>query len=74
MPRGCRLRQTGVGTRCDLRPLGRGHGVEPERVRDCDGRFTSSLRHFDWRVFLRPRTLIYAGLWSAIGIGMVRSP
>ena len=45
--------------------------IEPERVRGADGRFISAVRHFDWRVFLRPRTLIYTGLWVAIGLGML---
>ncbi|MCE7026531.1 cytochrome c oxidase accessory protein CcoG [Jiella avicenniae] len=45
--------------------------IEPGRVRDADGRFVSAVRHFDWHVFLRPRTLIYTGLWVAIGLGML---
>ncbi|MAU98156.1 MAG: cytochrome c oxidase accessory protein CcoG [Fulvimarina sp.] len=45
--------------------------IEPARIRNADGRFVSAVRHFDWRVFLRPRTLLYAGLWTAIGIGLL---
>jgi len=45
--------------------------IEPERVRDGQGRFLSGLRHFDWHVFLRPRTLLYAGLWSLIGVALL---
>ncbi|MBO0906143.1 cytochrome c oxidase accessory protein CcoG [Jiella sonneratiae] len=47
------------------------HAIEPERVRDVAGRFVPAVRHFDWHVFLRLRTLIYAGLWAAIGLGML---
>ena len=45
--------------------------IEPERVRDESGRFMPKLKHFDWHIFLRTRTLIYAGIWVAIGIGLL---
>ncbi|MCB8838587.1 cytochrome c oxidase accessory protein CcoG [Aurantimonas sp. VKM B-3413] len=45
--------------------------IDPARVRDETGRFRDRLKHFDWHVFLRPRTLIYAGLWAAIGVGLL---
>ena len=45
--------------------------IEPERVRDDTGQFMPKLKHFDWHIFLRPRTLIYAGIWVAIGIGLL---
>lgn len=44
--------------------------IEPERVRKGDG-FAQGVRHFDWRIFIRPRTLIYAGAWSALGIALI---
>ena len=30
----------------------------------------AGLRHFDWRIILRTRTLIYLAMWSAIGVGL----
>jgi cytochrome c oxidase accessory protein FixG len=45
--------------------------IEPNRVRDCSGNFVSGIRHFDWHIFLRPRTLIYLGLWSLVGLGLL---
>lgn len=46
-------------------------GIDPNRTRDAAGKFIEQVRHFSAKVFLRPRTLIYVGLWSAIGIGML---
>ena len=45
--------------------------IEPARLRDTAGNFIASVRHFDWHVIIRPRTLIYSGLWSAFGVGIV---
>ncbi len=45
--------------------------IEPGRLRDGAGNFISAVRHFDWHVILRPRTLIYVGLWSLVGVGLV---
>jgi cytochrome c oxidase accessory protein FixG len=45
--------------------------IEPSRVRTPDGKFTGQVRHFDWKVILRPRILIYAGLWSLVGIALL---
>ena len=45
--------------------------IDPKRIRDENGRFHDIVRHFDWRIFLRPRTLIYLGAWVAIGLGML---
>ena len=44
--------------------------IDPSRVRDHAGRFIAGLRHFDWRIILRTRTLIYLAMWSAIGVGL----
>ncbi len=46
-------------------------GIEPVRVRKADGAFSDSVRHFNWRIILRPRTLLYMGVWTAVGIGLV---
>src|SRR5690606_24617824 len=27
-------------------------------------------RHFDWKIILRPRTLLYFGVWAAVGLGL----
>ncbi len=45
--------------------------IDPGRVRDATGRFGDLVRHFDWRIFLRTRTLIYFGAWAAIGIALL---
>jgi cytochrome c oxidase accessory protein FixG len=46
-------------------------GIEPARVRKADGAFSDSVRHFNWRIILRPRTLLYMGVWAAVGLGLV---
>lgn len=45
--------------------------IDPSRIRSGDGVFVPGVRHFDWRIFIRPRTLIYLGMWSLIGFGML---
>lgn len=45
--------------------------IDPVRVRNPDGSFIDKIRHFDWRVIFRLRTLIYFGVWSAVGLGLV---
>jgi cytochrome c oxidase accessory protein FixG len=45
--------------------------IEPDRIRDANGRFHDIVRHFDWKIFIRPRTLIYMAAWSAIGLAML---
>jgi cytochrome c oxidase accessory protein FixG len=45
--------------------------IEPSRVREPGGRFVPGVKHFDWKIFIRPRTLIYMGAWAAIGLGML---
>ncbi len=41
------------------------------RVRTPDGKLSPGLRHFNWRVLARPRTLIYTGVWTAIGLALL---
>jgi cytochrome c oxidase accessory protein FixG len=44
--------------------------IKPSNV--CSGgTFVPAIRHFNWHIFFRPRTLIYMGLWSLIGIGLL---
>jgi cytochrome c oxidase accessory protein FixG len=45
--------------------------ITPSLVHTAEGGFVNAVRHFNWHVFIRPRTLIYFGAWSAIGIGML---
>ena len=45
--------------------------INPERIRTANGTLIDSVRSFDWRVFLRVRTLLYFGLWSIIGVAML---
>jgi cytochrome c oxidase accessory protein FixG len=47
------------------------HEINPNLVRDADGHFHDKMKHFDWRVIFRPRTLLYMAVWSAVGIGLV---
>ncbi|MGO7216403.1 FixG Ig-like domain-containing protein, partial [Rhizobium ruizarguesonis] len=36
-----------------------------------DGTFVPAIRHFDWRIFFRPRTVFYAVAWSSVGMAML---
>jgi cytochrome c oxidase accessory protein FixG len=45
--------------------------IDPSRIRGPQGGFVDGVRHFDWKVILRPRILIYAGLWCLVGVGML---
>jgi cytochrome c oxidase accessory protein FixG len=45
--------------------------VVPERIRDAAGKFVTDVRHFDWHIFFRARTLLYVTLWCVIGVGML---
>lgn len=50
---------------------GRTTPVNPDRTRKADGAFVDEVRHFNWRIIFRPRTLLYTGVWCAVGIAMV---
>ncbi|GEO85037.1 cytochrome c oxidase accessory protein CcoG [Ciceribacter naphthalenivorans] len=45
--------------------------IDPSNVRNPDGSFSDKIRHFDWRIIFRPRTLLYMGVWGAVGIGLM---
>jgi cytochrome c oxidase accessory protein FixG len=47
------------------------HTIEPGRIRTEAGRFIDSVRHFDWHIFLRPRTLLYAAIWCFMGLALL---
>lgn len=44
---------------------------EPSRVRSHSGELHQHFKNFNWHIFLRPRTLIYIGAWSLVGIGLL---
>ena len=45
--------------------------MDPARVRNEAGGFVDAVRNFSWREMLRVRTLIYAGVWAAIGLALL---
>ena len=45
--------------------------IDPRRVHPQTGHVTDQVRHFDWRVLTRPRTLIYFGVWALIGLAIL---
>nr|WP_223385593.1 cytochrome c oxidase accessory protein CcoG [Oricola cellulosilytica] len=47
--------------------------IEPSRVRDATGRLVDAIRHFDWKIVFRLRSLIYFTAWAAIGLVMLLS-
>ncbi len=46
-------------------------GLDPSRIRDAAGNLIDSLVHTTWRSIIRFRTLLYFGVWSAIGVAMI---
>ncbi|QLF70586.1 cytochrome c oxidase accessory protein CcoG [Peteryoungia desertarenae] len=44
--------------------------IDPTRVRKPDGSFSDKVRHFDWKVIFRPRTLMYMAVWLAVGVAL----
>ena len=42
--------------------------IDPARVRGADGRLAPGLAHFSPRAIVRPRTLIYFGAWTMVGL------
>ena len=45
--------------------------IVPDRIRDRTGTFIDGVKHFNWHVFFRVRTLLYVGLWSFVGVAML---
>ncbi|TNM64904.1 cytochrome c oxidase accessory protein CcoG [Aliirhizobium smilacinae] len=58
-------------TNMALATAGSTQPIDPTRTRKPDGGFVEGIRHFDWKILLRPRTLLYMGVWTAVGIGLV---
>jgi polyferredoxin len=50
---------------------GGAHGIDPALVHGSDGRLMESLRHFHLRKIFRPRTFVYMGAWSLVGLVML---
>ncbi len=45
--------------------------IDPARIRAADGSFSDQVRHFDWRIILRLRTVFYFAIWMLAGLGLV---
>lgn len=45
--------------------------IMPENIRDASGKLSEKIKHFTPRIFLRTRTLIYTGIYAALGIAML---
>ncbi len=51
--------------------MGTGGLINPKNVRDKDGKLVNTIRNANWRMLIRPRTLLYAALLGSIGFGML---
>lgn len=49
------------------------HGIQPSRVRNPDGSFLDTIRHFNWHIIYRPRTVFYFTIWCLVGVVMMVS-
>ncbi|WP_113260645.1 cytochrome c oxidase accessory protein CcoG [Agrobacterium cavarae] len=47
------------------------HAIQPSAIRNPDGRFVNAVRHFNWRIILRPRTIFYMTVWCLVGVVML---
>ncbi|WHA39954.1 cytochrome c oxidase accessory protein CcoG [Agrobacterium larrymoorei] len=47
------------------------HSIRPSVVRDPDGGLVDAVRHFDWRIIFRPRTIFYMTVWCLVGVVML---
>ncbi len=45
--------------------------IDPKLVHGADGKLTDSVVHFHWQKIFRPRTFVYFGAWSLIGVAML---
>lgn len=46
--------------------------IDPKRVRESKtGKLVDKIKHTNWRSIIRPRTVAYFFVWSAIGLGML---
>ena len=44
--------------------------LDPNRIRDENG-FIDKIKHFNPKVFLRPRTVMYFAIWACLGLGLL---
>jgi cytochrome c oxidase accessory protein FixG len=49
---------------------GGAHAIDPALVRDTGGGLSAKVRQLDLRHLVRPRTLVYLGIWALIGLGL----
>ncbi|MER9311160.1 cytochrome c oxidase accessory protein CcoG [Mesorhizobium australicum] len=56
-----------------LATAGGASSVDPSLVRAADGLFSDTVAHFHIRKIFRPRTYLYMGMWSLIGMGLLYS-
>ncbi|NTJ42497.1 cytochrome c oxidase accessory protein CcoG [Agrobacterium larrymoorei] len=47
------------------------HPIKPSNIRDSDGTFVKAIRHFNWRIIFRPRTVFYMTVWCLVGVVML---
>lgn len=47
------------------------HAIDPDKVRDPDGHFHDKVKHFDWKVIFRLRTMLYMAVWAVIGLALL---
>ncbi|WP_136656515.1 cytochrome c oxidase accessory protein CcoG [Nitratireductor sp. XY-223] len=45
--------------------------INPDLIRDKDGSFIDQVRHFDWRIVFRFRTMLYFGIWALVGLALI---
>jgi cytochrome c oxidase accessory protein FixG len=45
--------------------------VDPARVRNPDGRLVSGIAYTNWKSIIRPRTVLYTGIYAAIGFALL---
>ncbi|WP_308219996.1 cytochrome c oxidase accessory protein CcoG [Nitratireductor sp. ZSWI3] len=45
--------------------------IDPARVREASGKLSGAVAHFHWRKIFRPRTFVYFGAWSLVGLAML---
>jgi polyferredoxin len=46
------------------------HAIDPTLVRDAPGGLSAKVRQLDLGHLVRPRTLVYFGIWALIGLGL----
>ncbi|MCY6381343.1 cytochrome c oxidase accessory protein CcoG [Hoeflea prorocentri] len=45
--------------------------INPSLVRNADGSFLDKVQHFNWKILLRFRTVLYFSIWALVGIGLL---